>query len=275
MKIKEFLPPILTDWIKKNRSKSFKNYQEAFLKCLNEAYQNEELCNLIADKTLLHINQFEERPYSLNSTNVFLAFSINHYLNSTSCEGLTILDFGGACGIHYYETRALVPDNVLLKWYVVETPQMVQSAKSRGLNNSDLIFVHSIDEIEQKIDFIYSSGALQYVSEPYIQTTQLLNTGADIIVLNRMMFNKLNKDIVTIQKSSFLENGPGTLPEGYSNRTVSYPHTTMSFERFNSTIISGGYELELAFDETSGTLSIGNNQIFGKGLLYRKARSLE
>jgi putative methyltransferase (TIGR04325 family) len=270
--IKEFLPPILIDWIKKNRLKSFKNYQEAILKCPNEAYQNTELCNLIADKTLIHINKIKERPYRLNATNVFLAFSINYYLNSNSCEGITILDFGGACGIHYYETRSLVPDNVLLKWYVVETPQMVQSAKSRGLNNSDLIFVHSTDEIERKIDFMYSSGALQYVPEPYIETMQLLDTGADIILLNRMMFNKSNRDTVTIQKSSFLENGPGALPKGYSNRTVSYPHTTMSFEKFNSTITNRGYELELAFDETSGTLSMSNNQIFGKGLLYRKVQ---
>ena len=180
------------------------------------------------------------------------------------------MDFGGACGAHYFEVRQLIPQEISMHWYVVETAQMVKSAMERNLNNAELTFVRAIDEISVKVDFIHSSSALQYVDAPYVFTELLLRVDAKWIFFNRMMFNEDDRDFVTVQKSYLSSNGPGKLPQGYQNKLISYPHTTMSFQKFNQTIINKGYECEWIFLESSGSHKIKNENISGKGMLYIK-----
>lgn len=272
MNIKEFFPPVLIRFAKRIKgledSKEYENYSKAMQVCTSDAYQNIDLCNMIADKTVIHIDTLKEKPFSLNPTNVFLLAAINQYLNVFSTKSLKILDFGGACGAHYFEIRRLIPNDVSLKWYVVETAQMVKSAIDRKLNSKELVFVSSIEDIKTEIDFIHSSGALQYVHSPYEFTNMLINFNANWIFVNRMMFNENDRDFVTVQKSFLSSNGPGKLPKGYKDRIISYPHTTMSFQKYNSMIINNGYEVEWMFLETSGSYQIKNEKISGRGLLY-------
>jgi len=272
MNIKEFFPPILIRLAKRAKgledSKEYESYSKAMQVCTSDAYQNIELCNMIADKTVIHIDILKEKPFSLNPTNVFLLAAINQYLNVYSTKSLKVLDFGGACGAHYFEIRRFIPNDVSLKWYVVETAQMVKSAIDRKLNSNELVFVSSIEDIKTEIDFIHSSGALQYVHSPYEFTNMLININANWIFVNRMMFNENDRDFITVKKSFLSSNGPGKLPKGYTDRIISYPHTTMSFHKFNSTIINNGYEVEWMFLETSGSYQIKNEKIIGKGLLY-------
>ncbi|MBK7964355.1 MAG: hypothetical protein IPK10_02920 [Bacteroidetes bacterium] len=89
-------------------------------------------------------------------------------------------------------------------------------------------------------------------------------------IFNRMMFNEDDRDFVTVQKSYLSSNGPGKLPQGYQDKLISYPHTTMSFQKFNQTIINKGYECEWIFLESSGSHKIKNENISGKGMLYIK-----
>ena len=136
MIIRDFFPPILIKLVKGSErfkdTKEYENYSQAMSDCTSDAYQNIELCNMIADKTIIHIETLKERPFSLNPTNVFLLSAINQYINIYSKKNLKILDFGGACGAHYFEIRRFIPNDVSLKWYVVETAQMVKSAIDRG-----------------------------------------------------------------------------------------------------------------------------------------------
>lgn len=272
MIIKDFIPPILSRWVKRalklEDNKEYKNYSQAIEVCTSNAYQNVELCNMIADKTFIHAGKLKEKPFILNPTNVFLLSAINQYINSFSKKDLTILDFGGACGAHYFEIKRFLPNDISLKWYVVETAQMVKSAKERGLSNTELNFVSSIEEIKTDTNFIHSSCALHYVPNPYEFTNMLINIKADRIFFNRMMFNENDRDFVTVQKSFLSSNGPGKLPKGYNDKIQSYPHTTLSFQKFNSLIINGGYEIEWIFEELSGSYQIKNERIVGKGLLY-------
>jgi putative methyltransferase (TIGR04325 family) len=272
MNIKELFPPILIKFVKRaiglEGSKEYESYSKALQVCTSDAYQNIELCNMIADKTLIHIDILKEKPFSLDPTDVFLLAAINQYLNVYSTKSLKILDFGGACGAHYFEIRRLLPDDVSLKWYVVETAQMVKSAIEKMLNSNELVFVSSIEDIKTEIDFIHSSSTLQYVHNPYEYIERLIKVNANWIFFNRMMFNENDRDFITVHRSFLASNGPGKLPKGYSDRIISYPHTTMSFRKFNSTIINNGYEIEWMFLETSGSYQIRKEKISGKGLLY-------
>lgn len=271
MNIKEFIPPVLNRLAKRALKmedyKEYENYSQAVQVCIHDSYQNVELCNMIADKTAIHAVKLKEKPFNLNPTNVFLLSSINQYININSKKDLQILDFGGACGTHYFEIKRFMPEDVTLKWYVMETEQMVKSAKDRGLNNAELDFVSSVDEIKTKTDFIHSSCALHYVPDPYEVTNALINIRANWLLFNRMMFNENDRDFVTVQKSFLSSNGPGKLPKGYSERIISYPHTTISYQKFNSLILKNNYKLDWIF-ELSGSYQIKNEKIVGKGLLY-------
>jgi putative methyltransferase (TIGR04325 family) len=272
MNIKEFLPPILIRLTKRaigiGDSREYESYAKAMQNCTSDAYQNIELCNMIAEKTVIHIEKLKEKPFSLNQSNGFLLAAINQYLNGYSTKSLKILDFGGACGAHYFEIRRLIPNEVSLKWYVVETSQMVKSAIERGLNNNELVFVSSIQDINAAIDFVHSSCALNYVNKPYEFLSMLINIHANWMFFNRMFFNETDRDFVTVQKSFLSSNGPGKLPKGYTDRIISYPNTTMSFHKFYSTIINNGYEAEWTFSESSNHYNTRNGIITGKSLLY-------
>ena len=268
MDLKNFLPPIATDFIRKNQKiVKYKSYEEALSHCTSNAYQNEELCHIIADKTLIH-NESLKKPFTFNPTTVYLAFALNYFANASGKRSITVLDFGGACGAHYYEVRNIIPQTISLKWIVVETEQMIRSAASRELAKGELHFMARIEDITDAVDFVHSSSTLQYVPAPFDFLKKLIDVKAKMILLNRMMFNKNNDDIITVQRSFLSSNGPGKLPQGYTDRPVKYPHTTMSNDKMNSIMIDEGYELFSEFNEPSGKVSLGREDILAKGLLF-------
>ena len=131
-----------------------------------------------------------------------------------------------------------------------------------------MIFAGSMEELKTEIDFIHSSGALQHVHSPYEFTNSLIGLHAKWILVSRMMFNENDRDFVTVQKSFLSANGPGKLPQGYTDKPIMYPHTTLSFQKFNSTILNKGYEAEWMFSEAPGSYQRKNEKIIEKGLLY-------
>ena len=270
MNSKDFIPPVLIKLIKKirgiNSLKRYLDYSAAIQDCTSNPYQNIELCNMIAEKSVVYADKLQAKPFILNPKNTFLLSTISQYINVFLKKEITILDFGGACGTHYYEMKRLIPQHIAIKWYVVETEQMVKSAIEKGLNNTELEFVTNIKDVKNKVDIIYSSCALGYVPNPYEFTMKLLSLEANYILIDRMVFNNSNSDFITIQKSLLSSNGPGKLPVGYIDRVISYPHTTLSFNKFNSAIVSKGYELNWIFHETFGSnqLNTGNGQLYTK-----------
>ena len=274
MNIKEFLPPILIRLAKRaiglgiGDSKKFESYAKALQASTSDAYQNIELCNMIAEKTVIHLEKLNEKPFVLNQANALLLAVINQYLNSHSTKILNILDFGGACGAHYFEVRRFISDEVSLRWYVVETPQMVKSAMEKGLNNDELIFVDSIPDIKTGIDIVNSSCALNYVIDPYEILNMIVSVNADWMFFSRMFYNDSDNDFITVQKSFLSSNGPGPLPKGYSDKLLSYPNTIISFNNFYSTITNFGYKAEWIFSETSDHNQTKSERFTEKNLLY-------
>lgn len=275
MKIKDFIPPIILKAGKKilrnekdnvNIEVEYDSYESAQIECVKGDYQNIELCNMIADKTIIYRDTLSQQTNTLNSTNVFLLSAINHIRITHSLKSITILDFGGACGAHFFEIRKFLPETIQLKWIVVETPQMVLSAKTKNIETKELTFLDNMNNLPQ-IDFIYSSGALQYTSKPYGFLEDLLKIGANSILFNRMMFNENDRDLITIQTSSLSTNGPGQMPKQYTDKIMTYPHTTLSFNKFNSIVLKT-YKLTWIFNDVTGSYKIGNEPIIGRGLFY-------
>lgn len=274
MTIKDFLPPILVRFAKKTAgfsdSKEYATYDEALKHCSVKGYENEELCNMVADKTVILRERIFSKPYEVKPSDAYTASVINNFAVSYPGRTIKILDIGGACGAHYFESRRLISGNIRMNWLVVETEQMVRSALDKNLGNGELGFISTINKAGPDTDIIYSSSTLHYVPDPYDFTKAILKTGANQIFLTRMMFNENDRDFITVQRSFLSDNGPGPMPAGYKNRIIKYPHTTLSFPKLNSLMAENGYEPEWIFDELTGIRPVRNEKIIGKGILYIK-----
>jgi putative methyltransferase (TIGR04325 family) len=275
MKISDFIPPIIMKIHKKLKKPEklvelveYENYNEALKNCGN-GYENNELCQMVGDKTVIYQKTLLQKPYSMNATNAFLVSALYQYCRRFSKNEINILDIGGACGAHYFETKLFFQENINIRWNIIETQEMVKSAKEHGLENTELHFFDDFTKISVPIDFIYSSGTLQYVSDAYDYLTKLIEIKANFILFNRMMFNENDRDFITVQTSKLSANGPGKIPDGYADKIIKYPHTTLSYKKFTEKL-EKQYKLEWMFDERSGVLNINNEKVIGKGLLYIK-----
>lgn len=264
--IKDFIPPIFIKLFKVTRE--YKSYHEALHMAKNGAYENRILCQVVAEKTKIFISELKTKPYQLNATNVFLLATIQSYFNETKKKEMHILDFGGACGVHYYEVFPFIPKDCKVKWTVIETEEMVKAAKKFGCGNHNLNFISDIDDVDAEVDLIYSSCALLYVKDPYLDLDKLMKLNAKWILFNRMMFNEDDRDIYTLQKSKLSGNGPGKLPNEYIDVEMSYPHTTLSLPKFKKAL-SEFYNLEWEFEEKTGTHQINFEKVTGMGMFLK------
>lgn len=136
----------------------------------------------------------------------------------------SVLDFGGACGIHYKRAALQSPD---IRWAVVETPAM--AARASELSTERLRFFTSISDAAGwlgSIDMMHSNGALQYVPQPETTLETLCGLRARTMLWDRMALS--NHDQVREQQVSHLiDNGPGKAPLRIANKLVRYERTLL------------------------------------------------
>ena len=143
----------------------------------------------------------------------------------------SVLDFGGACGIHY--KQAGLPN---VRWAVVDTPAMV--ARASELATDKLKFFLSIQEAADwlgPIDVMHSNGALQYTPAPETTLRQLCELGANRMIWGRLYFGPSEQQV-----SLLSSNGPGRL--SVNEKSVSYPRIGISENVFMDA--HAGYSLE-------------------------------
>jgi len=188
-------------------------------------------------------------------------------------SAINVLDFGGACGAHYFELRALTNRELKLNWIVIETPTMVEHAKA--LTTDELSFSDNLTDVVNKfncIDLLHTSGTLQCVDNPWEYLNKILNSQAQWLLFNRLGLNKINRDVITIHSSKLSQNGIGKLPEGYKDKKIYYPFTFLSEDKFIKTL-KEKYNIIAKFNDTSGMYPVMGEKITGYGLLCKK-RSL-
>lgn len=147
----------------------------------------------------------------------------------------TVLDFGGACGIHYKAARREVPN---IRWAVVETPAMVREGSK--IATDQLRFFESIDEAAAwlgHIDLIHSSGALQYTPSPMETVEKLASVGAAKMQWRRLFLS--DRPISEHQRSMLIENGPSFR---FSTKAVVYERKSLARGEFQDA--HRGYRVE-------------------------------
>lgn len=246
--------------------RSYQDYQEALQDSTQGAYEDEELVNVVLEKTKRLKTQLGHtyfREIDFKTANLLLSIL---YLRK---KQINLIDLGGACGSHYFEVRKLLPPDVSLTWAVVETPKMVSKAKE--LTNNELHFYDKLSEATRqigKIDLFHTSGTLQCVANPLGYVKEIIGSGARYLLFNRMGFILTNEPITILHESYVFEHGIGQLPDNRNGKIIRFPYTYLSKKQFDELIDASHYQLLMEFSDDSGVSPINNEPIIGKGLLY-------
>jgi putative methyltransferase (TIGR04325 family) len=269
---KEILPPFLYKKLTQTKYSAverFSSYEEALARCSADAYENQELVEVIRKKTALYADKLAAaETFEADFRSSILLSGILAAAKGKS--SLRVLDFGGACGAHYFEMKKALGDKIKLQWVVVETPAMVEQGKlleDEGLKFTSELWkgVAHLGEV----DLLHSSGTLQCVDDPLEVLQKLIHIKAPYCLLNRLGFTLRSQPAIVIHKSKLSWNGVGDLPAGYTDKWLSYPFQFIPHQAFESTIKSH-YKIQLTFVEESGIFPVGDEPLIGRAYLLKR-----
>ncbi len=212
---------------------------------LISGYSNFQLLETVILKNKLRQKKFDvEQTMSVGE---FQAVALLNYVYKG--EPLNIIDFGGGTGSHFYFCEKIHPEKIA-KWTVVETPKMVEISEKEFLHPK-LRFVSDLKIIDidaEQPDLVFSSSSLQYTENPLATLREILELGAQNLILTRTPLAESRNQVKGDQISKLSSNGPGPLPMGIQDSSVAYSiviPTRNSIE----TIISEKYHIELVICE--------------------------
>ncbi len=269
--VKELIPPALLMLVKYIRriQTTYRTYDEALADCPDsQGYEDPEFASLMVEETRQYITSLDNEGVILaDQTTIHTLIPISLFHDRGT---LNIVDVGGACGIHYFPVKKYLGKNFRLNWSIIESKSLSEAAKV--FENEELKFFNNLHQATKeydKIDIIISSGTIQYFKDPRQILTEIVNAGADFILLTRLSLSLSDRDIISVQKSLLSQNGFEILPDGYSDRIIKYPHTNIKESDFLN-IIGSKYKIKMKIDDPSGIQRINNYKCTGYGLLLEK-----
>jgi len=254
-----------------NPRKQYETYNDALNECTTGADEQREICEIVLKKTKRFASQLDKKIIPVWETSSYsLIALLNPIIENLENKTVHVMDFGGACGAHYFHIRALMDNRIKLNWHVVETPVMVSIAKE--LETKELKFTSDLaDAVNNlgRIDLLHTSGTLQCVDNPYNYLEELLKSKAKYILFNRLALNEIDRDVITIHPTKLSWHGIGELPEEYTDRWMKYPFTFLSEKTFINQLLKK-YIIIAKFADKTGLIDIAGERITGYGLLCRK-----
>ena len=262
--IKQLLPPILFNTIKtlNNREKKYgffgdyKSWDNACKDCTG--YDSELILNKVRD-ALLKVKNGEavyERDSVLFDRIQYSFPLLAGLLRAASANQnkLSVLDFGGSLGSHYYQYRYFLSELDVLSWNIVEQEKFVECGQ-KLFQDEQLNFYHDIDTCVElaKPDVLIMSCVAAYVHEPYTLITSLISHKFKYIIFDRTAFTCNNSDRLTVQMVP---------PSIYQ---ASYPAWFLSKSKFLD-LFQDKYKLLVEFDSFDKV----NIESEFKGFIFRK-----
>jgi len=263
MKIKDFIPPVLyrifidPEKVEKRPPDFFSTFMEAQQSCSGLGYEEDVLVRTVFEKTIILKAQLQdgEISFSDSMTQTLLAVLLSSLRRGMKGR-INIIDFGGACGAHYFQIRPFLPPDVQVDWVVVETHAMI--GKARAIETNELHFVASLDEAKERlknVDLFYSSGTIQYAPSPQTILEEIKACDPEFVFLNRLALSQ-STEMITIQETMLSANGPGTLPDGIEDRLCRYPITYFPKQTLEE-ILTCQYKILLRFNDVKTSMGSG------------------
>ncbi len=246
----------------------YPDYTSALKKCNRKGYENDAIVEVVYQKTKTYIQNSNVRKIGIQELALMQGI-IQEVLAGRGKKKLKVLDFGGACGLHYFEVRRMLPAEISLEWYVIETTEMAKRGQLlTEFAQGELFFSDDLDEIKAipgQFDIVHTSGTLQAVPDPWFYLEKLIGMGAKTLIFNRLGMIAADQDIFTVHHAKLSWNGKGPLPEGIQDRRISYPFGFFSESRFLKTL-QQRYEIANQLDDDSGSYPVNGLPIVGYGL---------
>lgn len=225
-------------------------------------YNDADIANVIAYKTALPVDHRQFVPEQ--AINSILAVGIA--AAEVGNRPLTVLDFGGGCGFHYF--RVLPAIRIPLRWAVVETHTMAERAIKIAQNRFEVFtdLAAAADALGQ-IDLVHASSSIQYVPEP-LATLKIL------AALKPRHFALLRfpawgrPQLVGLQSSPLSANGIGPMPPGIADREIKYPVTFTNFDDVMRTLAD--FDIALTLGSPSSTYVIIGQPVQGISVIFRR-----
>lgn len=114
---------------------------------------------------------------------------------------LNVLDFGGALGSSYFQTRPFWQALPEVHWSVVEQAHYVEAGRTH-IQDEQLRFYNNIAEClsENRPNVILLSSVLQYLPSPIGVLQEMAGAGADCLIIDRTPFLTGSKGKIMIQR---------------------------------------------------------------------------
>ena len=128
-----------------------------------------------------------------------LAWALMHA--ATRYGRLHVLDFGGALGSTYFQSRALIHAASDVRWAIVEQPAYV-AAGTKEFGNRALSFHATIDAARRQGDFdvLLLSSVIQYLPDPLGFLDSVLAREFPTVILDRTPFMVDDRMRLTVQR---------------------------------------------------------------------------
>ena len=204
---------------------TYQDHYDAQRACDGEGYESAALIEVVLKKTMIYAQMLEQKRtfLTVDETGLVLNNALARALGDRI--NLSVLDFGGACGAHFYLARRMLGSKVALAWSVVETAAMVAAARSCHAPD-ELSFHETIESALRRLgtpDLVYANNSIQYSPTPMAALSDLLLVGSGHLCLSKMAIANLDSVGFTRQASKLSENGPGQRMSGNSDQLLYYP----------------------------------------------------
>lgn len=238
----------------------FPDFAAALAAC-GPGYNDSDIADVIAYKTALPVDQRQFAPEQ--AINSILAVGIA--AAEIRDRPLTVLDFGGGCGFHYF--RVVPTIRTPLRWAVVETPTMAERANNLAQGRFQVFTdVAAAANALGRVDLVHASSSIQYVPDP-------LETLTGLTALRPRYFGLLRfpawgrPSLVGLQTSPLSLNGIGPMPPDIPDRMITYPVSFTNFDDVMKLFVD--YEIVMTTVSPSSTYEIRGQPIQGLSIVFR------
>jgi putative methyltransferase (TIGR04325 family) len=200
----------------------FRSFEDAASAC-GSGYEDPDLIDVVAEKTERLVNKLACSPIEIDQETAYRLALMRRCMPSSRTA---VIDVGGACGYYFHLYKRVFGDAGIISWCVVETPSMVAAAKARRLDNTVLTFNERLDKVPHVAavpTLVLCSSVLQYFPSPAETVKELASLRPKTILVTRTPLSTYSERLISLQASNLRDNGPGSLPENFSDRKIKYP----------------------------------------------------
>jgi putative methyltransferase (TIGR04325 family) len=238
----------------------FSDFASALAAC-GPGYGNAVIADVIAYKTALAVDPRNFAPEQAVNSILSVGIAAAEIVE----RPLTVLDFGGGCGFHYFRVTAAMQSQ--LRWAIVETPTMAQRAMKLAEGRFEVFTeIAAVTAALGRIHLVHASSAIQYAPDPLGTLRALATLQARYFMLARFPVWSRSQ-LVGVQTSPLAANGIGPMPPEIADRQVRYPVTFANFDDVMRTMDS--YEIAVVLQSPSSNYTVHGQHVQGISMIFR------